>query len=74
MTLREGDKIVGMAVLPGSIAATVAQESEGVKEETETEVELKAGDAPWALAVTTSGFGKRVPVAQFRLQKRGGWG
>ncbi len=74
MTLREGDKIVGMAVLPGSIAATVAQESEGVKEETETEVELKAGDAPWALAVTTSGFGKRVPVAQFRLQKRGGMG
>jgi DNA gyrase subunit A len=45
-------------------------------EGTETE-ELLTGDVsqgPWVLAITQGGFGKRVPVAQFRLQKRAGMG
>jgi DNA gyrase subunit A len=29
---------------------------------------------PWILVVTTGGYGKRVPVNLFRLQKRGGMG
>lgn len=74
MTLREGDKIVGMDVLPSNITANIAGDSEKVGEEMDTEVELGENSAPWALAVTTSGFGKRVPIAQFRLQKRGGMG
>jgi DNA gyrase subunit A len=29
---------------------------------------------PWVLVLTTGGLGKRVPVTQFRLQKRAGMG
>ncbi|BAZ33349.1 DNA gyrase subunit A [Cylindrospermum sp. NIES-4074] len=29
---------------------------------------------PWVLVITVGGYGKRVPVAQFRLQKRAGQG
>jgi len=29
---------------------------------------------PWVLTIAASGYGKRVPVSQFRLQKRGGKG
>ena len=29
---------------------------------------------PWVLVITTGGYGKRVPVAQFRLQNRAGQG
>merc|ERR1712138_164380 len=31
-------------------------------------------DGPWVLVASASGLGKRVPVTQFRLQKRAGMG
>jgi DNA gyrase subunit A len=33
-----------------------------------------AGQGPWVLVVTMGGYGKRVPVKQFRLQNRAGMG
>ncbi|MCU0549521.1 MAG: DNA gyrase subunit A [Leptolyngbya sp. Prado105] len=80
MSLREGDSLVGMAILPGQIVADVAQaQAEGAADdEEETGVdenaELPPQAGPWALVVTTGGYGKRVPVKQFRLQNRAGMG
>ncbi len=44
-------------------------------EETTEELAIPADNpGPWVLVVTIGGFGKRVPVAQFRLQNRAGKG
>ena len=37
-------------------------------------LELNTPAGPWILVVTTGGYGKRVPVTQFRLQNRAGMG
>jgi len=36
--------------------------------------EDSASEGPWVLVASASGLGKRVPVTQFRLQKRAGMG
>jgi DNA gyrase subunit A len=36
--------------------------------------EIAASEGPWVLVASASGLGKRVPVDQFRLQKRAGMG
>jgi DNA gyrase subunit A len=76
MNLREGDSLVGMAIISSQILADQASlmEVEG-DDETETE-ELtdSKNQGPWILVVTTGGYGKRVPVSLFRMQKRGGMG
>jgi DNA gyrase subunit A len=79
MALRDGDRLVGMAILPGQIVADVAQaQAEGLvdddDESTEDNAELPPQSGPWVLVVTTGGLGKRVPVRQFRLQNRAGMG
>lgn len=80
MSLREGDRLVGMAILPGQIVADVAQaQAEGLVDEDdditlEDNAELPPQSGPWVLVVTTGGLGKRVPVKQFRLQNRAGMG
>jgi DNA gyrase subunit A len=86
MNLRTGDELVGMDILPAAVIAsleTSGEESE-VEEETEilteeaenstSEVEITGTQGPWVLIITTSGYGKRVPVNQFRLQNRAGKG
>ncbi|MFO0075683.1 MAG: DNA gyrase subunit A [Cyanobacteriota bacterium] len=42
--------------------------------EAETSDEVAASEGPWVLVASASGLGKRVPVDQFRLQKRAGMG
>ena len=80
MALRNGDRLVGMAILPGQIVADVAQaQAEGLVDEDEEAIvedntELPPQSGPWVLVVTTGGLGKRVPVKQFRLQNRAGMG
>ena len=76
MSLREGDSLVGMAILPSQIVAQLEQvlESEVEEELVDENVELPPSLGPWILIVTTGGYGKRVPVAQFRLQNRAGKG
>ena len=36
--------------------------------------EVSVSEGPWVLVASASGLGKRVPVTQFRLQKRAGMG
>lgn len=89
MKLREGDELVGMDILPSAIVASIAQlgteDSESEEEELEPppeeiegnegeEISVANGQGPWALVITTNGYGKRVPVSQFRLQRRAGKG
>ncbi|MCL6434386.1 MAG: DNA gyrase subunit A [Leptolyngbyaceae cyanobacterium HOT.MB2.61] len=75
MSLREGDSLVGMAILPSQIVADLAQELESAGEgDEETAETMTTSLGPWVLIVTTGGFGKRVPVSQFRLQNRAGMG
>ncbi|AUT01299.1 DNA gyrase subunit A [Nostoc sp. CENA543] len=83
MKLKPGDELVGMDILPAAILDTLNTEEVDTEElETEeletteetTEVTGNASVGPWVLVITTGGYGKRVPVAQFRLQNRAGQG
>ncbi len=73
-----GDELISMDILPAFIAAkidTAAEEEED--EETADNEELileETNGGPWVLAITMGGYGKRVPVSQFRLQNRAGMG
>jgi DNA gyrase subunit A len=73
MNLRDGDGLVSMDVLPVELADRVAQSSEDVGD-TEAEDSPTVTEGPWVLVASASGLGKRVPVTQFRLQKRAGMG
>jgi DNA gyrase subunit A len=87
MRLTGDDEIVSMDILPAGLAEI--EEVEGSEEdidltvtvneeenlETEaTEAENEKAQGPWVLVVTRGGYGKRVPVNQFRIQKRAGKG
>ncbi len=83
MSLKKGDELIGMDVLPSQVVNAIAEAAEadtgtealemGVVEGEEV-LEEAASPGPWVLVVTTGGLGKRVPVGQFRLQKRAGMG
>ena len=70
MNLRPGDSLVSMDVLPAELADRVAS-SDVLEEEGD---EVAPSEGPWVLVASASGLGKRVPVDQFRLQKRAGMG
>jgi DNA gyrase subunit A len=82
MNLRAGDELIGMDIFPSSVIANLADTSDSETDEVDTveaeeseELAIPADNpGPWVLVVTTCGFGKRVPVSQFRLQKRAGKG
>lgn len=85
MKLRAKDELISMDILPSQVVASLAAvEGAEVEEEVEeiiaanepVEQELveSAGLGPWVLVVTMGGYGKRVPVNQFRLQNRAGMG
>jgi DNA gyrase subunit A len=77
MNLRGGDRLVSMDVLPAELADRVAAggDSGDASDEAEDEgLELAGAEGPWVLVASASGLGKRVPVNQFRLQKRAGMG
>ena len=81
ISLREGDYVVEMDVLPASGEPVPEPPAEGeepeiVEAETETEdAEVVASDdRGQVLTVTEKGFGKRTPVSAYRLQSRGGIG
>ena len=71
MALRDGDSLVSMDVLPAELADRIAAAGEASDGESE---ETASSDGPWVLVATASGLGKRVPVDQFRLQRRAGLG
>ncbi len=74
ITLRDGDHVVEMDVLPASNEIATAEEV--VEEiESESDEEVAATDVRGQiLTVTEKGFGKRTPVSMYRLQSRGGMG
>ena len=75
MTLRPGDQLVSMDVLPVELADRVANSSGAADEDLDEDGEDAASaEGPWVLVAAASGLGKRVPVDQFRLQKRAGMG
>ena len=79
MKMRSGDELISMDILPSQVVANIASAEDEPEDETsellETEeVVEETTPGPWVLAITTGGFGKRVPVTQFRLQRRAGMG
>jgi len=81
ISLREGDSVVEMDVLPASGEPVPEPPAEGEEPEI-VEVEPESDDAEviasdergQVLTVTEKGFGKRTPVSAYRLQSRGGIG
>ena len=47
---------------------------EGLTKEIDENLEINSSDGPWVLIASSLGLGKRVPVTQFRLQRRAGMG
>ncbi|MBE9181828.1 DNA gyrase subunit A [Oculatella sp. LEGE 06141] len=86
MALRKGDELISMDILPSQIVdAMVPTDDADTETEIDTdaaievdteelEVEPSRNQGPWVLVITVGGLGKRVPVSQFRLQKRAGMG
>ncbi|BAY60410.1 DNA gyrase subunit A [Calothrix brevissima NIES-22] len=86
MKLKAGDELVGMDILPAAILDTLSTvteaetdieeivEIEDTENEETTELPANGSTGPWVLVITMGGYGKRVPVAQFRLQNRAGQG
>jgi DNA gyrase subunit A len=76
MKLRQGDELISMDILPSQIVATIGTAEDDPAEEDAEDLEMSTKDSPgpWLLAITMGGFGKRVPVTQFRLQHRAGLG
>ncbi len=73
MNLREGDNLVSMDVLTSNLVDQLSK-IEDLTEDLDDNVEENSSDGPWVLIASAFGLGKRVPVAQFRLQKRAGMG
>src|SRR5207247_9353337 len=72
ISLREGDNVVEMDVLPASNEAVGADET---RETAESDAEIVATDnRGYMLTVTERGFGKRTPVSLYPLVHRGGMG
>ncbi|MEA2162451.1 MAG: gyrase subunit [Thermoanaerobaculia bacterium] len=82
ISLREGDYVVEMDVLPASGEAAPEPVGEGEEPETvvaESEPEegeeiVASDERGQVLTITEKGFGKRTPVSAYRLQSRGGIG
>ena len=77
MKLKGEDELISMDIIPAQIVATIDAEVEGEEDESLENDELvteETSNAPWLLAITNKGYGKRVPIAKFRLQNRAGMG
>ncbi len=73
MNLRKGDNLVSMDVLTSDLVDQLAK-SEDLTKESDENLEANSSEGPWVLIASSFGLGKRVPVTQFRLQKRAGMG
>ena len=77
MKLKDNDELISMDIIPAQIVATIAAEVEEEEEDNLENEELateEVSNGPWLLAITNKGYGKRVPIAKFRLQNRAGMG
>ena len=62
-----------MDVLTSNLVDQLAKIDDLTKE-IDDNVEDNSSEGPWVLIASSLGLGKRVPVTQFRLQKRAGMG
>ena len=75
MKLKQGDELISMDILPSQVVANIGVgDDEDETQESEDLAADTANQGPWALVITTGGYGKRVPVSLFRLQNRAGMG
>ncbi len=74
MALRDGDQVISMDILSSQVVEAIQAAAESGEDEGEDENATVQSQGPWVLVVTANGLGKRVPVSQFRLQKRAGMG
>lgn len=77
MKLKDKDEIISVDILPAQVVANIGTSDDEVDDENLEAEELvneETNVGPWVLTITTGGYGKRVPVAQFRLQNRAGMG
>jgi DNA gyrase subunit A len=80
MKFKSGDELISMDILPSQVTASIAdagddEDEEILENETEELIEEDTTDqGPWILAITNGGYGKRVPISKFRLQRRAGMG
>ncbi len=74
MSLRNGDQLVGIDILPAATIADLAELPEDEDGEETPDLTPTQQQGPFVLVITTGGYGKRVPVSQFRLQNRAGVG
>lgn len=76
MSLRGDDELISMDILPGSTLDKIGEAlvAEADDDASSPEEGPCPEEGPWVLVITTEGLGKRVPVSQFRLQKRAGMG
>src|SRR5215212_2870167 len=74
ITLREGDSVVEMDVLPAGADAVPADDATDEAEIENEDETVVADDRGYILTITERGFGKRSPVSTYRLQSRGGMG
>ena len=76
MNIKDGDKLVSMDVLTSNLVDQIANldyENDEI-DENDKDIAVNASKGPWVLVASAFGLGKRVPVTQFRLQKRAGMG
>ena len=73
MNLRSGDSLVSMDVLPVELADKIDSSLDENEDSSNVSV-VNSNEGPWVLVASANGLGKRVPVTQFRLQKRAGMG
>ena len=74
MKLKGDDELISMDILPSQVAASLDDVPDDEEDDTEEIISEEAALAPWLLAITTNGYGKRVSVSKFRLQNRAGMG
>jgi DNA gyrase subunit A len=75
MKLRGDDELISMDIIPSQIVATIAEtEDEDLDDSNEELLNEETDQGPWLLAITSNGYGKRVPISKFRLQNRAGMG
>ncbi len=87
MRLQDEDELVSTDILPAGLAEIESDVEEDIDaiagtngyaasdgESDELDACEEGSQGPWVLVVTQSGYGKRVPIAQFRIQKRAGKG
>jgi DNA gyrase subunit A len=86
MNLQPDDELVGMDIFPSSVIAGFlnadgdssdeadALEVEAAETAPEETVSETDEEAPYVLAITQQGYGKRIAGSQFRLQRRAGKG